>query len=181
MAVKHYGPQRLASIKKWTGSNGLSGYWEAAQIPIDGLASTQTVLGRIVTDTLCTGDLLDIQAWATVTNDTGHLPHDPAGASGYTVGVGWNVRAYEYTGPGITNPSFLVESLNGGNVTKNGLMHHMPVMWNGLYEVPEAMNGKRLVLCFQVGAHSTAARAGDWLTVEPGYGRFTVAHMTTGV
>ncbi len=177
MATKSYGPMRINGIKKWTGSNGLSGYWEVPSIPLDKATTTPITLARLVTDTLSTGDLLDIEAWARVTNDTGHLPHDPAGAEGYTTGVGWYMKAYEYVTAGVPGELFPIESMNGENVTPNGLMHHMPMHWSGLYEVPAEWNGKRLVLCFRADAHSTAARAKDWITVDQGYGRFTVAHL----
>lgn len=179
MATKTYGPKRINGIKKWTGSNGLSGYWELSKIPVDVSTNTPVTLARLVTDTLATDDLLDIEAWARVTNNTGHLPHDSAGADGYTIGVGWYMKAYEYTDPGEVNELFAVESMNGENVTPNGLMHHMPMHWSGLYQVPAAYNGKRLVLMFRADAHSTAARPGDWIDVDQGYGRFTVTHLKT--
>jgi hypothetical protein len=167
MTVKTYDMSgyRLATVQKWTGSNGLSGYWEAASLPVDLATDTLVTMGRIVTGTLYAGDLLDIEAWARVTNDTG-----------YTVGIGYHMKAYEYTQPGVANPEFAIESMNGQNVTPNGQTHHLPVHWSGLYEVPAVLDGKRIVLCFRLDAHSSAALAGDVIAVDGGYGRFTVAH-----
>lgn len=183
MAVVTYTGYALDSIRKWTGSNGLSGYWETGSIPVDLSTFTPVTLGRIVTGTLTTGDLLDIEAWARVTNDVGmHL--DPDGQT-YTVGIGWYMKAYEYTTPGVVGPLFDIESMNGQNVTPNGQTHHMPLHWSGLYEVPAEWNGKRLVLMFRADAHSSAwATNGgnDVITIDQGYGRFTVAHLKkTGV
>lgn len=166
MATVSYGAQRIDSIKKWTGSNGLSGYWEAGSIPVDLSTDTPVTLARIVTNFLTAGDLLEINAWARVTNDVG-----------YTVGIGWYIKGYEYTLPGVVNPLFAIESMNGENVTPNGDMHHMPLHWSGLWEVPPEYDGKRIVLNFRVDAHSTAWQAGDTITVDQGYGSFTVKHL----
>lgn len=166
MSTVSYGEYRSVGIKKWTGSNGLSGYWEAATIPVDLPTGTPVTLARIVTGTLSAGDLLDIEAWARVTNDVG-----------YTVGVGYYLKGYEYTEPGLVNPYFDVESMNGENVTPNGQTHHLPIHWSGLWEVPASLDGKRVVLNFRVDAHSSAWQLGDTLTVDQGYGRFTVNHL----
>lgn len=166
MAVKSYGAYQVDNIKKWTGSNGLSGYWEVGAIPVDLDTNTPVTLARIVTNVLAAGDLLDIEAWARTTNDCG-----------YTIGVGYYMKAYEYTAPGVVNPIFAIESMNGKNVTPNGQEHHGPIHWSGLYEVPPEWDGKRLVLMFRADAHSSAWKAGDLLTVDQGYGRFTVTHL----
>lgn len=166
MGTISYGEYRSAGRKKWVGSNGLPGYWETGTIPVDLSTTTPVTLGRIVTGTLRAGDLLDIQAWARVTNDVG-----------YTVGIGWYMKGYEYTLPGVINPYFAVESLNGQNVTMNGLMHHMPLHWSGLWEVPAAYDGKRVVLNFRADAHSTAWQEGDTITIDQGYGQFWIDHL----
>lgn len=166
MAVETFTGYQLDSIKKWTGSNGLSGYWEVDEIPLDVSTTTPVTLGRIVTNVLAAGDLLDIEAWARVTND-----------AGYTTGIGWYVKAYEYTLPGVVNPLFAIESMNGENVTPNGYMHHMPLHWSGLYKVPAEWDGKRLVVVFRADAHSTAAQAGHVIDIDQGYGRFTIEHL----
>lgn len=166
MGTISYGEFKSVSRKKWVGSNGKSAYWEAATIPVDLPTDTMVTLGRIVTGILSAGDLLDIEAWARITNDVG-----------YTVGVGWHMKGYEYTLPGVVNPYFSIEGPNGQNVTKNGWMHHMPLHWSGLWEVPACWDGKRLVLCFRADAHSTAWQAGDTLAIDQGYGRFTVNHL----
>lgn len=165
MSVVTYSGYRLDSVKKWTGSNGLSGYWETGAIPVDLNTDTPVTLARIVSNTLAQGDLLDIEAWARVTNDVG-----------YTVGIGWYVKAYEYTAPGVVNPLFPIESMNGENVTPNGQTHHLPLHWSGLYEVPAELDGKRIVLMFRADAHSTAWQPGHTISIDQGYGRFTVEH-----
>lgn len=164
MSTINYGAYTSVSRKKWTGSNGLSGYWEVGSIPVDLSTGTMVTLGRLVTNTLAVGDLLDIEAWARVTNDCG-----------YTIGVGWHMKAYQYTAPGVVNPYFQIESMNGDNVDTT--RHHMPIHWSGLWEVPAEWDGERIVLCFRADAHSTAWQSGDTLTVDQGYGRFTVEHL----
>lgn len=148
------------NIKKWTGD------WEAEAIPVDLSTTTPVTLARLVTATLTTGDLLEVGGWARVTNDVG-----------YTVGIGFYMKGYEYTLPGVVNPYFDIETWNGQNVTKNGLMHHMPIQWSGLWEVPAEHDGKRVVICFRADAHSTAWISGDKITVDQGYGAFHFRHL----
>lgn len=165
MGTISYNGYAVTGIKKWTGSGG-GGHWETGTIPVDLSTNTPVTLGRIVTDTLHTGDLLRITAWARVTNDVG-----------YTVGVGYYLKGYEYTLPGVTNPYFPIETLNGQNVTPNGQTHHLPIHTQLLWEVPEAYDGKRVVLNFRADAHSTAWEAGDTLTIDQGYGQFWYEHL----
>lgn len=157
--ITHTGYE-LDTIKEWTGP------WEADAIPVDLATTTPVTLARIVTATLTEGDLLRIHAWARVTNDVG-----------YTTGIGWYLKGYEYTAPGVMNPIFPVGALNGQNVTPNGLMHHMPLASTILYRVPPELDGKRIVVSFRVDAHSTAWEAGDTITVDQGYGQFWVEHL----
>lgn len=166
MSTVSYGKYESAGKKKWVGSNGLSGYWETGAIPVDLSTGTAVTFGRIVTNTLHAGDLLDVEAWARVTNDVG-----------YTVGIGYYMKGYEYTAPGVVNPYFAIESMNGENVTPNGQTHHLPIHWSGLWEVPAEWDGKRIVLNFRADAHSSAWQEGDTITVDQGYGRFTVDHL----
>ncbi len=165
MATTTFTGYTLDTFKKWTGSGGGGGSWETSSIPVDLPTTTAVTLGRIVTSTLHTGDLIKIHASARVTNDCG-----------YTVGVGWYVKGYEYTGPGITNPLFDVETLMGDNVTPNGQRHHMPLASALLWPVPADWDGKRVVLCLRADAHSTAWQDGDTLSVDQGYGQFWIEH-----
>lgn len=165
MAVVTYSSYTLSCFKKWTGSGGGGGNWETSSIPVDLDTNTPVNLARIVTPVLTAGDLVKVHAAARVTNDVG-----------YTVGVGWYVKGYEYTAPGVVNPLFDVETLMGDNVTPNGQRHHMPLAEHLLWEVPAALDGKRVVLCLRADAHSTAWEAGDTLTVDQGYGQFWIEH-----
>lgn len=166
MGTVSYGEFKSVGKKEWVGSNGLAGYWETGTIPVDLATTTPVTLARIVTNTLAEGDLLDIRAWARVTNDVG-----------YTVGIGWYVKGYEYTLPGVVNPYFDIKTYNGQNVTPNGQTHHMPMHWSGLWRVPAEWAGKRIVLNFRADAHSTAWQAGDAITIDQGYGEFLVDHL----
>lgn len=165
MGTLTYAGYQVASIKKWTGSGG-GGHWETGTIPVDLPTTTPVTLARIVTNTLAAGDLLKIHAWARVTNDVG-----------YTVGIGWYIKAYEYTAPGVVNTLFDIETYNGQNVTPNGQTHHMPMHWSGLWQVPPELDGKRIVLMFRADAHSSAWQAGDTITIDQGYGQFWVEHL----
>jgi len=159
VAVTTYTGYSEASIKKWTG------VWETSAIPVDLPTTTPVTLGRIVTSILTAGDLLRIHAWARVTND-----------AGYIIGVGWYLKGYEYTQAGVVNPYFDVGTMNGENVSPVD-MHHMPLHNTTLWEVPEAWNGKRIVVCFRADAHTTAWEPGDTLTVDQGYGQFWIEHL----
>lgn len=166
MGTTTYNDYERTSIKKWTGAGGGGGNWEVNVIPVDLPTTSAVTLARIVTNTLHEGDLLKIHAWARVTNDVG-----------YTVGVGWYIKGYEYTLPGVLNPYFNIETMNGQNVTPNGQTHHMPLHTSLLWEVPPEWDGKRVVLNFRADAHSTAWQAGDSLTVDQGYGQFWFEHL----
>ncbi|MGA3524177.1 hypothetical protein [Melissospora conviva] len=138
----------------------------AANLPVD-LATTswRTMLRAVVPVTA--GDLLDVSAWARVTNDVG-----------YTVGVGWHLWAYDAdSGQGTAGPWWRISLSCGDNVDKT--RHHMPLTISTTYEVPaDWPEGHRIVVVLRADAHSTAWRKGDLLTVDP-LGHLAVRRWTS--
>jgi hypothetical protein len=118
------------------------------------------------------GDVLDVDAWFKVTNDT---------VGRYTVGVGAHLWAYDVddgkgaarteadwwkldADPGAGSP--------GMNVTRD--LHHLVMSFGETYIVPDTWpEGHRIVIALRADAHSTAwdqdgnGRADDKLTVDP--------------
>lgn len=150
---------------------------ETTDLPVDLSTNTPRYLFRLTTGTLQGGDLLDIDAWARVTNNVGY-----PGGTRYTVGVGWYVKAYLYaTPPWNGGPAaWNISPLNGENVTVD--MHHMPLHTSTLYKVPAQYDGQRLTIALMADAHSTAWAAnggGDTLDVDAGYGQLIVRRWST--
>lgn len=141
----------------------------AATLPVDLATDTwRTMIRQIVP--VEPGDVLDIQAWARVTNDTGKSRNEP----GYTVGVGWHVWAYDCdSGQGTAGPWWRISPYCGDNVDRT--RHHMPLHISTVYTVPDDWpDGHRIVIVLRADAHSTAWVAGDTLTVDKDYGHLKV-------
>lgn len=150
---------------------------ECVALPVDLPTTTPKYLFRLTTPVLRTGDLLDIDAWARVTNNVGY-----PGEVRYTVGVGWYVKAYLYTNPPWSGGpvAWNISPLNGENVTVD--MHHMPLHTSALYKVPAEYDGQRLTIALMADAHSTAWNSnggGDTLDVDAGYGQLIVRRWAT--
>ncbi|MFF9205152.1 hypothetical protein ACF1AE_25690 [Streptomyces sp. NPDC014986] len=145
----------------------------AATLPIDLSTSTYRTMLRLVVPAAA-GDVLDITAWARVTNDTGKDRNDP----GYTVGVGWHLWAYDCdSGQGSAGPWWRISPSNGDNVTR--VRHHMPMAISTVYAVPDDWpTGHRIVVVLRADAHSTAWVEGDTLTVDRAYGELIVRPWT---
>lgn len=146
------------------------GSLECTAIPVDLSTSSYRTLFRVVMGAVQAGDLLDIDAWARVTNNVG-----------YNVGVGWHVWIYDYNNPLKTNgPWWRISPLNGENVTPD--MHHMPLHTSCLHRMPDDWpDGHRPVVALRADAHSTAWQPGDTLDVDAGYGQLIVRRWTTPV
>ena len=119
------------------------------------------------------GDVLDVDARARVTNDTGVARGD----DGYTVGTGANLWAYDAdpepdeTGkvPEVADrPWTPIAPSWGENVTRD--LHHLPIDVTAHWQVPATWPaGHRAVIVLRANAHSTAAVSGDTLTVDAAY------------
>lgn len=110
------------------------------------------------------GDVLDVNGWARVTNDT---------TPGYTVGVGYHLWQYDVdSGEGSSGPWSRISPSCGDNVTRD--RHHMPLIIDTVYQVPDEWpTGHRMTVVLRGDAMSTAAD-GQSLTVDNGYGHLTV-------
>jgi hypothetical protein len=141
----------------------------AASIPVDLPTDTYRTMLRAVVPVVA-GDVLDVDAWARVTNDTGR----DRGDAGYTVGVGWHVWAYDVDdGQGAAGPWTRISPLCGDNVPRD--RHHMPLHISTVYAVPaDWPAGHRITVVLRADAHSTAWVSGDTLTVDREYGHLTV-------
>ncbi|HET6635231.1 MAG TPA: hypothetical protein VFH77_09390, partial [Streptomyces sp.] len=141
----------------------------ASTLPVDLVTDTYRTMLRTVVP-VDAGDLLDIAAWARVTNDTGRDRGDP----GYTVGVGWHLWAYDVdTQAASSGEWWRIAPWCGDNVTRD--RHHMPLAIDTVYRVPaDWPAGHRIVVVLRADAHSTAAVDGDELTVDREYGHLTV-------
>lgn len=116
------------------------------------------------------GDLLDIVGDARVTLDT----PEPR----YTTGVSWSLWGYDEDNGvgGSEGPWWLLGTSLGDNVTPD--RHHMPLSISRCYQVPATWTpGHRLVVVLRAVAGSTAARAGDAVTVDK-LGELTVRRWT---
>jgi hypothetical protein len=115
------------------------------------------------------GDVLDIDGRARVTND--------ASEPRYNVGVETGLWGYDVdTELGSSGAWWLLDAQTGDNVTPD--RHHLPVAITGVYTVPaDWPAGHRLVVVLRCDAESTAARAGDALTVNK-LTRLTVRRWT---
>jgi hypothetical protein len=136
-------------------------------IPVDLSSNTPRTMLRIVVP-VATGDLLDVDARARVTNDVG-----------YVIGVGYHLWAYDVdSGQGSSGPWWRIGPLNGDNVEPK--RHHMPLHTSTVYRVPEDWPpGHRITVVLRADAHSTAWQAGDTITVDRAYGVLTVRRWTT--
>lgn len=125
-------------------------------------------MARVVVP-VAAGDLLDIDGRARVTNDA----PDPR----YTVGVETGLWGYDCdSGQGSAGPWWLLDRQTGDNVDVP--RHHLPISITGAYTVPaDWPDGHRLVVVLRCDAASTAARAGDALTVD-NLTRLTVRRRT---
>ena len=140
-----------------------------ATLPVDGVSNTwRTVMRAIVP--VDAGDVLDVEARARVTNDTGRS----RGTTGYTCGIGYHLWAYDVDAPGgSSGPWWQISTLNGDNVSRD--RHHMPLHTSTLYQVPaDWPPGHRIVIVLRVDAHSTAWVSGDTITVDGEYAHMTV-------
>ncbi|MEU3654459.1 hypothetical protein AB0E67_16820 [Streptomyces sp. NPDC032161] len=146
----------------------------ATALPVDLSSETwRTVLRTVVP--VNPGDVLDVDACARVTNDTGRSRGKP----GYTVGIGYHLWAYDVDAPGGSSSDTWrrISTLNGDNVDRT--RHHMPLHTSTVYTVPEDWpTGHRIVVVLRVDAHSTAWVAGDTITVDSGYAQMTVRRYT---
>lgn len=142
------------------GERRLDGLWftdevVASKLTVDLPTTTWATMLRVVVP-VTAGDQLDITAWARVTNDTG-----------YTVGVGWHLWQYDVD-DGVPSADRVWERIGlscGDNVDKP--RHHMPLAITSVYQVPDDWpGGHRMVVVLRADAHSTAAVAGDFLTVD---------------
>lgn len=127
----------------------------AKNLPVDLPTTTWRTMLRAVVP-VAAGDLLDVTAWARVTNDCG-----------YTVGVGWHLWAYDAdSGQGTAGDWWRISLSCGDNVDK--ARHHMPLAISTIHEVPaDWPEGHRIVVVLRADAHSTAWQKGDALTVDP--------------
>ena len=141
----------------------------ASTLPVDLPTDTYRTMLRVVVP-VDAGDLLDVAAWARVTNDTGR----DRGEDGYTVGVGYHLWCYDVDAPeGSSGPWTRISPWCGDNVTR--ARHHMPLAIDCVYRVPgDWPAGHRMVVVLRADAHSTAWVAGDTLTVDQAYGHLTV-------
>lgn len=138
-------------------------------LPVDLSAQTwRTVLRAILPAD--PGDVLDIEARARVTNDTGR----DRGDAGYTIGIGYHLWAYNLDAPGGSSGEWWrISTLNGDNVSRD--RHHMPLHTSSVYRVPDSWPaGNRIVVVLRVDAHSTAWKSGDTVTVDGDYAQMTV-------
>lgn len=115
------------------------------------------------------GDVLDVTAWARVTND--------APEPRYTVGVEYGLWQYDVdNGLGTKGLWTLIGPQCGDNVDPT--RHHMPLAITAAYQVPaDWPAGHRMVVVLRADAASTAARAGDCLTADK-LGTLTVRRWT---
>ena len=138
----------------------------ATTLPVDLSAETwRTMLRQVVP--VDADDVLDIEAWARVTNDTS-----------YTVGIGWHVWAYDVdSGLGSAGPWTRISPWNGDNVPPP--RHHMPLAIDTVYQIPaDWPAGHRITVVLRADAHSTAALSGDTVAVDQEYGHLTVRRWT---
>lgn len=140
-----------------------------ATLPVDGVATTWRTVMRAVVPVEA-GDVLDVEARARVTNDTGRNRGQP----GYTCGIGYHLWAYDVDAPGGSSGDWWqISTLNGDNVSRD--RHHMPLHTSTVYQVPAAWpSGHRIVVALRVDAHSTAWVSGDTITVDGDYAHMTV-------
>ncbi|WP_416976729.1 hypothetical protein [Streptomyces sp. T028] len=134
----------------------------ATTLPVDQASDTyRTMLRQVVP--VDAGDLLDIEAWARITNETG-----------YVVGIGWHVWAYDVdSGLGSSGPWTRISPIDGDNVDPP--RHHMPLAIDTIYQVPaDWPTSHRITVVLRADAHSTAAVSGDTVTVDQDYGHLTV-------
>lgn len=167
-----------------TGHMPMVGYESTAEVVpsslvIDLPTTTWRTIMRVVVP-CAAGDLLDVDAWFKVTNDT---------LGRYTVGVGAHLWAYDVDDglgaarteadwwrltPGAGSP--------GMNVTRD--MHHLTMAFGEGHVVRDDWpEGHRIVIALRADAHSTQwdkdgnGRADDSLVVEP-CGRLRVRRYT---
>jgi hypothetical protein len=139
---------------------------DTTSIPVDLPVTTGKRLLRVVLPATLAGDVLDITYKFGVTSDVG-----------YNVGVGAHIWYYAYSDPdGWANRVQISDMLTGENVTPD--VHHLAMDVSFSWRVPADWTAGRMVLALVVDAHSTAWKAGDTLTVEPGYAQLR-AHRWT--
>jgi hypothetical protein len=119
------------------------------------------------------GDILDVDARARVTNDTGVS----RGTSGYTVGIGAHLWMYDCDPepdemgnvPVVSaRPWTRIAPSWGDNVSRD--RHHLPIHVTAHWQVPaDWPPGHRIVIVLRADAHSTAAVDGDTIAVDAGY------------
>ena len=142
------------------------------KLPVDTVTDTwRTVVTRVLP--VDPGDLLDVDARARVTNDTGVS----RGTAGYTVGIGAHLWIYDCdpdpdeTGvvPVVSaRPWTKIAPSWGDNVSRD--RHHLPIHVTAHWQVPADWPvGHRIVVVLRADAHSTAAVAGDTITVDGTY------------
>lgn len=141
----------------------------ATYLPVDAVADTYRTMLRAVVP-VDAGDLLDVTAWARVTNNTGKDRNE----DGYTVGVGYHLWTYDVDTPeGDDGPWWRISPWCGDNVTRD--RHHMPLAIDCVHRVPaDWPTGHRIVVVLRADAHSTAWVDGDILEVDGAYGHLTV-------
>jgi hypothetical protein len=106
------------------------------------------------------GDVLDVTAWARVTNPAAY-------ADRYTVGVEYGLWQYDCdNGLGSSGPWALIGPQCGDNV--DAARHHMPLAITAVWTVPaDWPAGHRVVIVLRADAASTAAKPGDVMTADP--------------
>lgn len=133
---------------------------------VDLPSDTYATMLRIVVPVL-PGDILDVRAWARVSNTLG-----------YTVGVGYHLWAYDVDDGADprTRPWTRISALKGDNVDKT--RHHLPIDISTVWEVPATWPaGHRIVVAMRADAHSTAWTPDDYLTVDQAYGSLAVRRL----
>ncbi|MFD5137442.1 hypothetical protein ACFWMX_14570 [Streptomyces sp. NPDC058378] len=143
-----------------------------ATLPVDLSAETWRTVLRVIVPAN-PGDVLDVEARARVTNDTGRNRGQP----GYTCGIGYHLWAYDVDdgkGAARTEADWRrISTLNGDNVSRD--RHHMPLHTSTVYRLPDDWPaGHRIVVVLRVDAHSTAWVSGDTITVDGEYAHMTV-------
>jgi hypothetical protein len=144
----------------------------ATTIPIDLATDTYRTIIRVIVP-VAAGDILDVDGWGRVTNDTGVSRGD----KGYTVGVGYHLWMYDCDdGIGSAGVWTRISPLCGDNVTRD--RHHMPFPIGTLYTVPATWpEGHHMVVVLRADAHRTAWISGDTLTVDKDYGHLKVRRL----
>lgn len=138
-----------------TGDNGELAY------SLNSYSETDALIYVIEVPNVATGDVIEAHVEAEFTNELGRKA---LVSSAILIDTDW--RSCSQAG-GLEMTEY-----NGRNITPD--MHHDTHTKNGIFVVPEGLNGRNLCIMYVAWARSFPQWSGDTITVEQDYGRLIV-------